>query len=149
MDKESELELYRNYVCTACWKQLGECNARFKPYHLTFIDVGIQDIVRTLNNKGYRTGGCCEGHNNNGTCTYVSFYDRLSDYAIANVPDGFKIKDNGSSIVSEYYKYKSDGKFEMVKAKRIDALREWADSLPVLKDSTYNHEPEYEVGKNM
>ena len=69
-------EAYTNYVCPYCWNTLDKCTCElFPPYHLILIDRNIQEHVRLLNEKGYRTMACCEGHRMRCINTYITFAD--------------------------------------------------------------------------
>ena len=86
-------DAYMNYVCPYCWHTLNKCTCElFPPYHLMFIDRNIQEHIRILNEKGYRTTGCCEGHREVCISTYVSFANDYLDGI--NMPNRFKYDKN-------------------------------------------------------
>lgn len=120
---------YMNYICPYCWYTLNKCTCDlFPPYHLIFIDKNIQEHIRILNEKGYRTTACCEGHAKVCINTYIAFADNYFDST--SVPDGFKY-DKKRRIVSYTYSTKfTKEKMEEVKEEKLKTLLEWCNSLP-------------------
>lgn len=120
---------YMNYVCPYCWHTLNKCTCKiFPPYHLTFIDENIQEHVRILNEKNYRTIGCCEGHRTVCINTYVAFG---RDY-FENIPmpEGFKYNKKRRIISYTYSTKLTKEEMEELKAKKLSVLLEWCKSLP-------------------
>lgn len=120
---------YENYVCPECFNTIDRCTCElFPPYHLIFIDKNIQEHIRILNNKGYRTMYCCEGHNTSSN-TYISFAADCIDEN--NVPEGFKY-DKKNRIIEYLYSSKlSIEEFEERKREKLTKLLEWCKSLPL------------------
>ena len=120
---------YEHYVCPYCWNALNKCTCDiFPPYHLVFIDKNMQEHIRLLNNKGYRTTSCCEGHKEVCMNTYIAFADNYFDDISA--PDGFKY-DKKRKIVTHTYSTKlSEEKMEELKKDNLFTLLEWCKSLP-------------------
>lgn len=132
--------IYDNYVCENCFSPLEKCECNFAPLKLIQIDKNIQYAVKILNNKGYYTECCCEGHYTDsikGGYIYVSFALR---YAPNNCPNGWKIsygKNKYHPDVVIGYRIKVRNKdiearkknFEQKKLKAIEELNSWADSL--------------------
>ena len=118
-----------NYVCPYCWNTINKCICDlFPPYHLILIDEGIQEHIRILNEKGYHTTGCCEGHDKVCINTYIAFArDYFED---DDIPEGFKYNKK-KRIVSYTYstKLKRDNMKELKKEK-LEVLLEWCKSLP-------------------
>lgn len=120
---------YINYVCPYCWNTLNKCTCSlFPPYHLILIDENIQEHIRILNEKGYRTMGCCEGHDKVCISTYIAFArDYFKD---EDIPIGFKYN-RKRKIVSYTYSTKlSKDDMKELKKKKIEALLEWCKNLP-------------------
>ena len=122
-------EAYKNYVCPHCWNTLENCSCElFPPYHLLFIDKNIQEHVRILNEKGYRTIGCCEGHRERCISTYIAFSNDYFDGI--NIPDGFKYHKKRRTITYTYSTKLTEEKMEELKSEKLSALLEWCNSLP-------------------
>ena len=134
MKNTRTMEIYNQYVCPKCFHKLPECTCGESiPETLLHIDEGLQEHIRILCNKGYYTTVCCEGHWNeeHGIYTYIGCkadIDKAVD--IFPLPDGFKL-DRRNKIIN--CKIKSDlgkEKAEELKAKRLNDLLEWIESLP-------------------
>lgn len=128
---------YSDYVCSDCFYQLPECTCECGNFTLIQIDEALQYAVRALNEKGWFTKYCCEGHIKEGDkkeSSYIYFEDR---YFPPSIPTGWKKEKNGI-----YAYYKSGSKFPEKrlkqlaeqKAQAIQALNEWADSLGINED---------------
>jgi hypothetical protein len=120
---------YINYVCPYCWNTINKCTCDlFPPYHLILIDENIQEHIRILNEKGYCTTGCCEGHSKICISTYISFSrDYFEDMCI---PEGFKYNKKKKMIVYAYSTRLSKEKMEELKKEKLEILLEWCRSLP-------------------
>ena len=119
---------YINYVCPYCWYTLNKCICDlFPPYHLILIDQNIQEHIRILNEKGYYTMACCEGHMKDCVGIYISFVDNY--FVDTGVPEGFKY-DKKRKIVSYYSKKLTKEKAEEIKTEKLNTLLEWCKSLP-------------------
>lgn len=94
------------------------------------IDSGMIDILLVLNEKGYKTIGCCEGHlnNNNEWNSYLGF---AFSYVFETYP-----KNHSYSRQKRKFFY-WDGVGEESRQKTLKEILEWANSLPI-------HEPVYE-----
>lgn len=122
------------YVCPFCVREIEDCRCEMYPYFLMQIDRMILPIVRILNEKGYKTTGCCAGHPDQeeflSTGIYISF-DK--DYDMDEpIPEGmhyFKGKHMIRSIPPE--------DCQDLHAFRQDILRrltEWAELLSDLHE---------------
>lgn len=124
------LKAYRSYVCPNCFHQLNKCTCKiFPPYSLLFIDELIQEHIRILNEKGYRTNGCCESHYNGVCiCIYISFGRDSFD----SVPEGFYFNKRRQMIIHDYKAYKNytRDQFEKEKMVYLAVLLDWVKSLP-------------------
>ena len=122
-------EAYINYVCPHCWNTLDNCTCKlFPPYHLIFIDRNIQEHIRILNEKGYRTMGCCEGHRVRCINTYIAF---PNDYfKEIGTPEGFKYDKKRRTITYTYSPKLTERKMEELKAEKLAILLEWIKGLP-------------------
>lgn len=120
---------YMNYICPYCWHTLNKCTCDlFPPYHLIFIDSNIQEHIRILNEKGYRTTGCCEGHMKVCINTYIAF---ANDYfKDIEIPNGFKYNKKRKTIAYTYSTTLTKEKMEKLKKEKLDTLLEWCKNLP-------------------
>jgi len=131
---ERNKEAYLNYVCPYCWNTLDECVCElFPPYTLEFIDRRIQEHIRILNNKGYRTIGCCEGHMEVCVNTYVAFGREYFNDSI-EPPEGF-IYNKTRHMLHHEYKVRrlTHEAFEKEKSEHIEKLLSWCKSLKEIK----------------
>lgn len=120
---------YENFVCPYCWNTLDNCTCElFPPYHLIFIDRNIQEHIRILNEKGYRTTGCCEGHRTICINTYIAFpEDYFKEISIA---EGFKYDKKRRMISYTYSQKLTEEKMEELKAEKLKVLLDWIKGLP-------------------
>lgn len=121
---------YMNYVCPYCWHTLNKCTCDlFPPYHLIFIDENIQEHICILNEKGYHTAGCCEGHDKICINTYIAF---ARDYfkEDISIPDGFKYNKKRKMVTYTYSTRLKKEKMEEIKKEKLAVLLEWCKSLP-------------------
>lgn len=120
---------YNNYVCPYCWNTLNNCTCElFPPYHLIFIDKNIQEHIRILNEKGYRTTACCEGHRTKCINTYISFSEDY--FNNIGTPEGFKYDKKRKTITYTYSMKLSEEKMEELKSEKLLILSEWIKNLP-------------------
>lgn len=120
---------YINYVCPYCWNTLNKCTCElFPPYHLIFIDENIQEHIRLLNEKGYRTMYCCEGHSTEHSNTYISFADDY--FKEVGTPSGFNYDKKRRTISYSYSTKLTKEKLEEVKKEKLAELLDWCKSLP-------------------
>lgn len=123
-------KVMENYVCPSCWNQIQNCTcANYPPYHLIMIDVNIQDIIRTLNQKGYQTIGCCESHFGDSCNIYVLFAYNMG---FENIPDGFTYIKQKTGVSYSFKKDERENRelYDKIKEEKIKALSDWAESLP-------------------
>jgi len=90
-------------MCTRCFEPAEKCRCT-KEQWLEFprllrgtyvsIDKDIYPIIRWLNQNGYYTEYCCQGHPYDN---YISFQDKIKDMNIP-VPEGFKIGGAGKAL---------------------------------------------------
>ena len=140
-DKDS---LIYNYVCPRCFHQIDKCSCDSKPYYsLWWIDINIQEVVRILNEKGYKTQYSCESHDAYDNL-YLSFYYHYGFGKELPVPEGFKVKSSGKTIEHIYgkdsraRKKMTEEQFEAEKKLCLDNLLEWAKTLPEQTDKRKN-----------
>ena len=76
-----------DYVCPTCLRPVVDCRCESYPYYLVQIDKLMLPIIRELNEKGYKTTGCCAGHlSDNYLNIYICFAE---DYDFEEpFPDG-------------------------------------------------------------
>jgi len=93
------------------------------------IDINMQEIIRTLNKKGYQTIGCCESHFDNSFSVYVAF---PFDMEFSIMPEGFSYSKHKPSLSYLFKKNERENNelYEQVKAEKIKTLLEWAQALP-------------------
>ena len=120
---------YINYVCPYCWHTLNNCTCDlFPPYHLILIDKNIQEHIRILNEKGYRTIGCCEGHYKVCINTYIAF---IKDYfKDADIPEGFEYNRKRKMVTYTYSTRLTKENMENIKMEKLKVLLEWCKNLP-------------------
>lgn len=120
---------YMSYVCPYCWNTLNKCTCElFPPYHLIFIDENIQEHVRILNEKGYKTTACCEGHVKVCLSTYIAFGNHYFDDV--DMPDGFKYDKKRRIIKYSYPTKITKEHMEELKKVNLNILLEWCKALP-------------------
>lgn len=125
---EKNKDVYMNYICPHCWYTLDNCICElFPPYYLIHIDKNIQEHIRILNKKGYRTMYCCEGHNG-GSNTYIAFADDY--FKEISKPIGFKYDKKRKMITYTYSMKLTEEKIKEIKAEKLLALLEWCRNLP-------------------
>lgn len=120
---------YMNYVCPYCWRTLNKCVCDlFPPYHLILIDENIQEHICILNEKGYRTTSCCEGHNKVCINTYITFARDYFD--VDDIPNGFKYNKKRKMITYTYSTRLTKENMERIKKEKLEILLEWVKGLP-------------------
>lgn len=126
---EKNKEAYANYVCPYCWNTLDGCTCDlFPPYHLIFVDKNIQEHIRLLNKKGYRTTACCEGHRETCINTYIAFADDY--FKGVSTPEGFKYNKKKRIITYTYSMKLKKNKMEEIKKEKLTELLKWCKELP-------------------
>ena len=120
-----------DYVCPKCFNRIENCICEVQPWNLIMVDVNMQEIVRTLNGKGYKTTSCCESHFGDTLNLYISF---VCDYGITT-PDGFNWKNRDNCIIYSFKKadVSSEEKYNNLKSEKLETLRKLAESLPSIK----------------
>ena len=129
-------KMYENYVCPNCFKQLNKCTCKHLPRDLIHIDVDMQECIRVLNKKGYKTIYCCASHleayKKHGFSEiylgFVNWIDIGNEY-----PNSFKKDKNkyDNFIRYHYAKNLSDEEFTNTKNEQLQLLLNWCNSLPV------------------
>lgn len=131
MGKPRGKQAYMNYVCPNCYHNMYDCECQGLPYNLLWIDTGIQEHVRILNAKGYRTMNSCESHKK-GDSIYISF---AFPYGIGDtlpLPIGFTVKPlHGGCAI---YGAVNEDNFELWKKLMLYDLLNWCNSLPEVND---------------
>lgn len=78
------------------------CNCENKNRAMAFnIDKNIFEIIQRLNQKGYKTIACCEGHGKEGLSIG---YEKISIKEVdrSNIPEGFTMTNRGILGTKEY-----------------------------------------------
>lgn len=118
---------YLKYVCPKCFNQVNKCTCEiYPPWQLIMIDERMQEIIRTLNKKGYHTCSCCETHYYNSLNMYVTF---VMDYDITP-PEGFTYGKK-SHAIEHLIREQDKENFELEKTKYLEILTTWANQLPI------------------
>lgn len=126
---ERNKNVYINFVCPFCWNALDSCTCEFyPPYYLILIDENIQKHIRILNEKGYRTTACCEGHREICLNTYIAFADNY--FNDIELPDGFEYNKKKKIINYSYSTKLTEDKWNELKKERIETLLKWCERLP-------------------
>ena len=131
--KRRSKKLLENYVCPRCFRHINKCVCEhYPPVDLIWIDINMQDMIVKLNDKGYKTWGCCESHIDAAEKSnmYISFAWRYEQIDYDNPPEGFKWVKKGHSIVFEKPRHCDEKQAEAIKAEKLKLLSEWVDSLP-------------------
>jgi hypothetical protein len=122
---------YMNYICPYCWNTLDNCTCDlFPPYHLILIDRNIQEHIRILNEKGYRTTACCEGHREVCLNTYIAFANNY--FGDIKAPDGFEYDKQRRIVTYTYSKKLTKEEMEELKKEKLNKLLKWCNDLPNL-----------------
>lgn len=122
-------DAYVNFVCPYCWHTLDDCTCSiFPPYHTIFIDRNIQEHIRLLNEKGYRTMGCCEGHRKVCLNTYIAFANNY--FKEQDLPSGFKYNKRKNAIIYDYSLKLTEEEMMELKREKLAVLLEWCKNLP-------------------
>ena len=124
--------IYANYVCPNCFEQPHKCTCKvFPTYYLIWIDEGMQEHIKILNDKGYDTKYSCESHEP-ANIIYVNFdADYITKHNLS-VPEGFKYAKSRYQLEHSYNKKMSMEDFEKDKKKHLNILLEWCKNLPEL-----------------
>ncbi len=126
-------KLYEEYVCPKCFNQLNKCVCKFyPPRDLINIDKDIQEHIRILNQKGYKTENCCAGHLYSYKKSITEIYIDFVNWAeLPNIPDGFK-KDKNRNIIRHLFitRNLTDEEFERERQNKLDNLLKWCNELP-------------------
>lgn len=122
---EQKVNIY-DYVCNTCFCTLDECTCDMPPWELIMIDRGIQDSIRVLNEKGYTTVYCCEGHIGLSVSIYIQFDE---DYEFDELPKDFTYKNNTLRYKFPKKFYKDEEKFNNDKEEHLRYLNDWVYTL--------------------
>lgn len=107
-------------ICSECYTLKGGCNCK-KRY--VYIDAGIVYIIQTLNLKGYKTIGSCEGHEEHIPFDgYIAFKEKY-DFNIP-IPKYCILKEN--KYRDSYWLIVNEN---VSKEKFLSDLLEWSLSL--------------------
>jgi len=126
-------KLLENYVCPRCLRQINKCICElYPPQDLIWIDINMQEMIIKLNEKGYKTWGCCESHTDatEGTNIHIAFAWDYEQIDVNNLPDGFRWLKKRKAIVFEYPKNITQEEAEKIKIDKLKLLSDWVDGLP-------------------
>ena len=134
--EEARESLILNYVCPRRFRTVDECGCDDKAYYpLWWIDRNVQEHIRLLNEKGYKTQYCCESHGKNDNL-YISFFRDHGFGKGLPAPDGFKVKHKGKLVEHLYgedsrqRKRMTQSEFEAEKVECLNILLDWVKNLP-------------------
>lgn len=129
MTVEKNEEVYQNYVCPKCLYRLPDCKCPGSPpYQILWIDKSLQNHIRILNQKKYKTKFCCEGHDEDDRA-HIMFHCGNSPDNLDTLPEGWKYNKRWGRIETKK-KYKDMEGGYAAKQKYMDSLLEWIESLP-------------------
>lgn len=111
------------YVCPHCFNVVEYCTCFSLPHSLIQIDKNILPIIRVLNQKGYFTDICCEGHIGGCERMHIIF---KKNYKFKTLPDNFI--QSGELIYADITGKTEHGK-KIKKAKLLKELLSWAELL--------------------
>jgi hypothetical protein len=96
------------------------------------IDRNIQEHIRILNEKRYKTCYCCEGHYDPICASiYISF---ANDYKVNEnsiIPDGFRLSNKNRTLTYTFKRRISEEEFQTIKEQKLKELLEWSKNLPM------------------
>ncbi len=126
-----EGERINNLVCPKCMSKVANCDCNEWSDYFLEIDPMISSAVLTLNNKGYFTKWCCEGHvwENGPYIEFVAYYDFGG-----SLPYGWEQRGNIMSASFLRNATKTEC-FETVKERLMSELDAWAKKLPIEEKS--------------
>lgn len=114
-----------DYVCPKCFNQIENCVCKYQPYSLIWIDEQLQYAIKILNQKGYITGSCCEGHfEDYKKRIFIAFVNSIN-----SCPNDWKLNHN---LI--YYDIKTNDnlEFEQMQKEEIEKLNKWVDEIESL-----------------
>ena len=112
-------------VCSNCFEE--KCNCKSNKIE---IDKNIYPIIKTLNQKGYHTKFCCEGHIYNKIFDLYIYFDKK--YLFNNYPKFFKIENFREGIILRCLDVNDNPNYEKRKILKKSALKElekWSINL--------------------
>lgn len=112
------------YVCPCCFNKVENCTCAILPFSLLQLDKKIWPVIKLLNEKGYYTEDCCEGHVDAGDKIYISFRKKYKTNI--PLPKGFE---GDMSVIFAKITGKSTEAKKRKKRQLLNKLYEWADSL--------------------
>ena len=112
------------YVCPCCFNKPEGCTCSVLPFTLLQLDKNMWPIIKVLNEKGYYTDECCEGHVNSNERMYIFFRKRYKNKS--PLPNGFQ--GDASFLAADITGCSEDAK-RRKKRQLLNSLYEWADSL--------------------
>lgn len=120
------------YVCPTCLRTVDDCRCEGYPYYLVQIDKLILPIIRELNEKGYKTTGCCAGHPSEGYLNiYICFAE---DYDFDELfPDGGRYSKVKHSISYTASTENCDNLADFQR-ETLYQLNDWAEMLSELEE---------------
>ena len=126
---------YKDYVCPTCFSTLPKCKCELRPYFLIMIDNGIQEHIKLLNTKGYKTTGSCESHEKICNNIYISFNKDYGFNTNISLPNDFKFIKNKYAITFEFPKHLTKEEKNELKTIKLNELLKWCNELPSLTES--------------
>lgn len=125
------IEHYLNFVCPRCYHSLDECKCEGINHWLLHIDRNLQQHIRILRRKDYRSVSCCESHiDRNSNELYIGFSKDYDFGGALPLPEGFRYQKKHLKLVVSYSKNLSVEEREAMKQKNLSDLLEWCKNLP-------------------
>lgn len=114
-----------NYVCRECFNKIGKCTCDEYPLYLIHMDKDIQEHIKILNEKNYRTKFCCASHDKSLYIHIVFCFNYFEDYNQEQLPSNFKYDKKNFKL---YCDLKCNNmSIEEIKNKRTLALNDLLD----------------------
>lgn len=118
------------YVCPSCIRPVEDCRCALYPYYLVQIDKLMVPIIRELNEKGYKTSGCCAGHPEQAEFAASGIYIAFADeYDFDEpFPEGARYSKSRHTLqfTPDVEGYENLVKFQQ---ETLDKLSDWVEML--------------------
>ena len=107
-------------------------------YRKIEIDSKIYPIIKTLNDKGYRTSFCCEGHFEKSIFQLYILFSKQYDFSkYKHILKDFEVNNwiyRTNIEFIKYKQYKLERSFNKKQARLLEQLYEFVEALPIIKN---------------